>query len=182
MIFLSSILWGLIVNSTLGYVNLNTFSKNRYGIYFNNAYENNISSNAFSLNTDYGVYLGSQSNKNHIYDNVFSENQYGARIKSSERNWITQNLFVNNKFGLYFCCGARNNIAFINSFENNSEWNAKDTSINQWEYGELGNYWDDYNGTDIDSNGIGDTPYDIPYSNKQDNYPLMISYEFYIDK
>jgi hypothetical protein len=34
------------------------------------------------------------------------------------------------------------------------------------------NYWSDYNGTDSDGDGIGDTPYVINDEN-QDNYPLM---------
>ncbi len=36
----------------------------------------------------------------------------------------------------------------------------------------MGNYWNDYNGTDNDDNGIGDTPYIIDEDN-QDIYPLM---------
>ena len=35
-----------------------------------------------------------------------------------------------------------------------------------------GNYWNDYNGTDNNGDGIGETPYIINEDN-QDNYPLM---------
>ena len=81
---------------------------------------------------------------------------------------------------MYFCCGAKDNIVFLNSFKNNSEWNGRDGNINKWDYNELGNYWDDYNGSDNDSDGIGDTPYEVSTGEKQDNYPLMESYENYI--
>ena len=41
----------------------------------------------------------------------------------------------------------------------------------------LGNYWDDYEGSDADKNGIGDTPYGIKSDN--DEYPLMKRFEHY---
>jgi murein DD-endopeptidase MepM/ murein hydrolase activator NlpD len=41
----------------------------------------------------------------------------------------------------------------------------------------LGNYWDDYIGSDANNDGIGDTPYSINSDN--DNYPLMEWFENY---
>jgi hypothetical protein len=43
----------------------------------------------------------------------------------------------------------------------------------------LGNYWDDYTGTDSDGDGIGDTPYSV-VSGQNDNYPLIEPFENYI--
>lgn len=48
-------------------------------------------------------------------------------------------------------------------------------SMNTWDNGCEGNYWSNYNGTDLDVDGIGDTPYIIDESN-QDNHPLMNLY------
>jgi hypothetical protein len=44
-----------------------------------------------------------------------------------------------------------------------------------WDNGEEGNYWDNYNGTDANGDGVGDTPYLIDVLN-MDRYPLMQSY------
>jgi len=47
---------------------------------------------------------------------------------------------------------------------------------NLWDNGCEGNYWDDYGGVDSNGDGIGDTPYYIPYIYPDDNYPLMNPY------
>ena len=44
----------------------------------------------------------------------------------------------------------------------------------------LGNYWDDYTGSDSDNDGIGDTPYMTDIDTDRDNYPLMSRFENYI--
>jgi nitrous oxidase accessory protein NosD len=42
----------------------------------------------------------------------------------------------------------------------------------------LGNYWDDYEGTDADRDGIGNTPYSIDSVSAE--YPLMKPFENYV--
>ena len=50
-------------------------------------------------------------------------------------------------------------------YHNNFINNTKQVKIgfldhtDQWDNGKEGNYWSDYNGTDADRDGIGDTPY-----------------------
>ena len=43
-----------------------------------------------------------------------------------------------------------------------------------WDDGKEGNFWSDYNGTDSNNDGVGDTPYMIDTLN-QDRYPLLQS-------
>jgi len=158
--------------TTNNIIKFNTFSNNKYGIYAINAIINNISSNTFAYNTEYGIYLMGQSNDNLVSDSIFTENTYAIRIKGSEKNTVIKNLITNNKYGLYFCCSATNNIAYNNRFIKNTEWHAEDYEGNTWDNGKVGNYWDDYTGTDVNSDGIGDTPYLIKGGNR-DRFPLM---------
>ncbi len=99
------------------------------------------------------------------------------RIKGSTKNQIFENYFNKNSYGIYFCCAARNNRAHNNTFINNSDSNAIESTglINHWyaESDPYGNYWDDYTGVDEDNNGIGDTDYSIKGSGRLDFYPLM---------
>ncbi len=80
---------------------------------------------------------------------------------------------------------ATNNLFYHNNFVNNYinliyNWNPQMNNINYWDNGTVGNYWSDYNGTDADSDGIGDTPHIIYYENV-DRYPLMIPFNIESD-
>jgi len=46
--------------------------------------------------------------------------------------------------------------------------------IHTWDDGREGNYWSDYNGTDVNGDGIGDSAYVFDVQN-EDRYPLMTS-------
>lgn len=150
------------------------FNNNRYGIYTNYASKNIITENVFSSNRDYGIYLGTRSDNNVIADNILDGNNFAIRIKSSYDNNVTNNLFMDNQKGVYFCCNSKSNYVYLNRFYNSEMWHAQDDipQKNYWYKNNQGNYWDDYNGTDNNSDGIGDTPYTFNY-NSEDPYPLV---------
>ena len=113
------------------------------------------------------------SNDNILSENRFTDNNYAIRVRGSMLNTIINNWILNNNYGLYFCCGGRDNIAYDNVFMNNAYWNANDAIGNTWDNGVVGNYWDDYTGVDENGDGIGDTSYSVYGGSNLDNYPLM---------
>ena len=84
------------------------------------------------------------------------------------------------------------NRIFLNNFIDNT-YNAYSDSSNTWSstspvtytYNEntytnyIGNYWSDYEGSDANGDGIGETPYSI-MEDDYDNYPLIEPWKSYI--
>jgi len=139
----------------------NTCSCIWVGFYGHTCSNNIISGNILDGGYIWGILMGDGS-YNVFYDNYISNyggshDGYGVAIGGThsvaENNTFYHNTFVNNN----------KNVGY--------NWDLEGTG-NFWDNGIEGNYWDDYNGTDANGDGIGDTPYVID-ANNQDNYPLM---------
>jgi nitrous oxidase accessory protein len=126
------------------------------------------------INNEEGVYLESSSSLI-VGNNVTSNTRASIHFIGGSNNTVSGNYVANNGVGVTFSGStASDNIFYSNSFIDNDP-NVQITSTNYteaWDNGTVGNYWSDYDGTDSDGDGIGDTPYIID-ENNQDNYPIM---------
>lgn len=141
------------------------------GIQIDHGSEIIIQDNSISNCQGSGISL-TISNNNIIENNLIQNNQKGIQLSSTSNNNVISNNTIssNSQYGTYLIQSI-NNIFYRNDFTNNDQ-NAQDSLANNWYYGTIGNYWDDYNGYDNNSDDIGDIPYDIPGGTNQDNYPL----------
>ena len=134
-------------------------------------YENAISANYM------GIQIFYSSSNNAIYRNAIFNNDFGIYIfYYSIGNLFYENEIYGNTWGVYLSLYCNNNVFYHNNFVDNVEYNVyAEQTANTWCYGGEGNYWDDYEGEDLDKDGIGDTPYVITGKNK-DYCPLMGRY------
>lgn len=116
------------------------------------------------------------SNDNLLHGNLIEDNDCGIFLHESSRNTVSENTVSGSGGpGIYLESGSLNQRIFHNSFvDNTNQAVVFGGSTNYWDdgYPSSGNYWSDYNGTDADGDGIGDSPYVIDAGNS-DNYPLM---------
>jgi len=192
--------WGLhLVNSNENVIVDNVISGNSYGIGLGGpegSSNNLVADNLISDNSKYGIDVFGFNNKfsfnqildngngihldmadgNTLLDNNVSYNRWiGVElIRSSENNVIIENYIQFNYFGMYLQTGSGDNTFYHNNLINNTYTIHVFASFlsNTWHNDHKGNYWSDYNGTDLDGDGIGDTPYVID-ENNQDDFPLM---------
>jgi PGF-pre-PGF domain-containing protein len=146
-----------------------------------------------------GLTLYEEASDNEFVMCNFTENA-GAGVCLSENctdNNFIANSFISNEIGFEIDnCGANNSVFLNNFIDNAISVSGSMESINSsiiWNSSQpveyaykgntykncLGNYWDDYNGTDANGDGIGDQPYVLPGNLGVDAYPLMERFENY---
>ena len=104
-----------------------------YGLFLKEITDSYIIGNKFSKNTS-GIHMEG-TNRIRVEKNVFEANGWAMKIQAScVDNEIVNNNFIGNTFDM-----GTNGSLVLNKFDTN--------------------YWDKYEGYDLDKNGVGDVPY-----------------------
>jgi nitrous oxidase accessory protein len=157
--------YGILVTSWSSYNNItenvaedNSRSEIVTGFGIGISLQENSSYNMLIRNTAKGNFNGLELSRgckfNAVYSNNASDNKHGIRLNENRNNLIIGNNFFRND---------------INAYEN--------TSTNIWNT-TIGNYYNDYRGSDENQDGIGDQPYSLPgpESRSFDFWPLIRPY------
>lgn len=149
-------------------VNDNTITNNTYGMWLERSSTNNTIRNNIVTWNWMGISLAKTSDGNSVYENTITKNDEGIHL-FSDFNSIYENTIENNWAGIY-SLKSEENIIYRNNFINNTVQVDMGDSVGVWDNGAEGNYWSDYDGQDLNGDGIGDTL--LPYQGL-DQYPLV---------
>ncbi len=162
-------------NSPNNTISGNNIKGNYEGIYLDRSSNNRICGNNIVGNDPLGIWHYSSSNNTIIANNIKS-NYKGLYLWHSGDNLIFGNdIATNSLYGVYLD-DSHNNKFYHNDFIENTRHvyiYSYTSGYNMWDDGEMeGNYWDNYTGTDLTQDGIGESTHVLDVHN-QDNYPLM---------
>lgn len=138
----------------------NYFYKNGAGVAVMYSKNIKMEENIFEKNegpANYGLLLKDITDSK-LYKNRFINNTHGVYLEGCNRTKFKENFFEGNGWAVRIYADSENNFFTENIFSNN----AFDVSTNTFSYFRNvfeGNYYDKYEGYDLDKDGYGDMPY-----------------------
>jgi len=137
----------------------NRFSHNGAGVAVMYTRHVLMEGNTFADNwgaASYGLLL-KEIRDSRIVGNTFRANTIGLYLEGSARNEVTANTFQANGWAVRVLADAEGNRFAGNTFTGNSFDVSTNSRSNVSTF--RGNFWDHYEGYDLDHDGIGDVPY-----------------------
>ena len=110
------------------------------GIYLSTSRDNTIQNSTCNFNEASGIFIQS-SNNNEVHNNNISNNYFGLHVESSENNIIYNNHIFNNFIGMQLTWYSKENIAYNNSFEKNTEFGINATDNEEIGVHAINNWW-----------------------------------------
>ena len=165
-----------LINSFNNSLHENTMENNYQGLLVAMSSENNITENSVKNNLVVGMYITSSSMDNNIISNSIGNSWFGIALAYVSNNTLFGNSIVNSsEIGITIWTSTEDNLLYDNTLIGNT-LNAQDNgTTNKWDNGVIGNFWDDYNGDDVNLDGIGDTQYNISgLASSVDRFPQII--------
>lgn len=117
---------------------------------FDNLFDENWGDAAYGL-------LLKEINDSYIYGNRFISNTSGIYMDGTNRVKVEKNVFENNGWGMKIQASCNENEVVANNFMGNTFDISTNGSLVLNTFN--GNYWDKYEGYDLDKNNIGDVPF-----------------------
>ena len=137
----------------------NTFRNNGAGVAVMFSKKVTMERNHFEENwgpSAYGILL-KEITDGHINNNTFLRNTVGIYMEGSSRMQVAKNLFSSNGWALKVQASCDDNTFIQNNFHGNTFDVATNGTMQLNLFTK--NYWDKYEGYDINKDGIGDVPY-----------------------
>ena len=137
----------------------NTFSENGAGVAVMFSHHIKMIKNTFQKNqgaSAYGLLLKEISD-GEIIENTFRDNTIGIYMEGTNRILVKRNKFLSNGFALRVQASCNENTVENNNFISNTFDVATNGSLVLNTFN--GNYWDKYEGYDLNKDGKGDIPF-----------------------
>lgn len=182
----------------------NRVSRLRYGLHYMNSDDNKFDDNVFERNvagaaimyskriefrrnaflhnrgfSSFGI-LFQDCEDNVAEDNFIVDNATGIFMEALRRTTFRRNVIAENDLALMAYSNSENNLFTENNFvENLSPLRIVGKRAGaQWNEMRRGNYWSDYDGYDLDGDGVGDVAHKIQnvFEYLEGNYPRLRLY------